>query len=112
MHSHTAEVLRPGFLVEPQQMIGIELMGFPGWNHIFESDLGWMTVGLHVILVLFVALDIHVACIPVSIFDGRLRSPMRPDPKLGIAIPIRNLPVPKRLACSLEWSRNNFQIWF
>src|SRR5208282_863418 len=110
MHSHAAEVLCSGFLVETEQMVGIELVSLPCWNHILESDFRRMAVGLQVILVLLMALDVHVAGVPVAVFDGRLRSPMRPDAKLRIAIPVRNLPLAKRLACALEGAWRDGQI--
>lgn len=50
-----------------------------------------MAVSLDVILVLFIALDIHVAGVPVAVFDGRLWSPIRPYLEFGIAIPLGHL---------------------
>src|ERR1035437_6172363 len=94
MYSHTAEIFRSGLLVEAQQMVRIESFGCPGGNHIFESDLGGMSIRLHVVLVLLAALDIHVARIPVAVLGSRLRSPVCPNAELGVTIPVRNLPFP------------------
>ena len=91
-------------------MVGIELVGLPCGNQILESDLRRMAICLHVILVLLVALDVHVAGVPVAVFDGGLRTPMRPDAELGIAIPVRNLPFAKRLARTLEGAGRDGQI--
>ena len=42
MHAHADEIFRAGLLVETHQMIGIELVAFPGGNDVFESELlGW-----------------------------------------------------------------------
>src|SRR5450631_4093433 len=69
-----------------------------------------MAICLQVILILLMALDVHVAGIPVAVFDCGLRSPMRPDAELRIAIPVRDQPSAKRLACPLEGARRDSQI--
>ena len=102
MHAHAAEIFRAGFLVELHQVVGIELVGLPGGDHVLESEFRGVAVGLHVIFVLPVALDVHVAGVPVAVLGGGLRSPMRPDAELGVAIPGGNLPVLERFARALE----------
>jgi len=50
-----------------------------------------MAESLQVILVLRAALNVDVARVPVAILGGRLRSPMRPNAKLGVPEPFGNL---------------------
>src|SRR5664279_2813252 len=54
MHPHAAEVPCSGFLVETEQMVGIELVRGPCRNQILESNLRRMAIGFHVILVLLI----------------------------------------------------------
>jgi hypothetical protein len=69
MHGHTAEVLRPGLLVQPEQMVRVEFGGLPVGNNVLIADLRGVAVDLQVILILLVALYVHVAGVLVSIFD-------------------------------------------
>jgi hypothetical protein len=85
MHGHAAKIFCSGFFVETYQMVGIEfVVSRPLWDQILESDLCRMAISLDVILVLLMALDINVAGEPVSVFDSRLRSPMRPYTEFGL----------------------------
>jgi len=102
MNSHAAKVFCSGLFVETQQMVGVELVSRPLGNQILETDPRRMTVGLQVILVLLIALDVHVTGVPVAVFHGGLRSPVRPDAELGITIPVGNLPLAKRRARPAE----------
>src|ERR1035441_9380941 len=110
MHAHAAEIFRSGFLIERDEVLGIELIGFPGGNHVLEAELGRMAVRLDMVVVLRLALDIHVAGVPVSDLRLRLWSPMRPDPKLGVAVPGGNLPLLKRFAPALKRPRRDVQL--
>src|ERR1017187_4427651 len=77
-------------------MVRVELVAFPGGDDVLEAELAGVPVGGDVILVLLAALHVHVAGIPVAVFGGRLRTPVRPDAELGIAEPFGNLVLPQR----------------
>src|ERR1019366_6991727 len=102
VHGHAAEILRTGLFVEREQVIRIETVSLPEWGDVFVSDLRGVPIGLHVILVLFAALHVHVAGIPVAVLHAGLRAPMRPDAELCVAVPFRHLPLSQRLAGALE----------
>src|ERR1700728_247192 len=57
----------------------------------FVSEARCRPVMIEVILVLPLPFDIQIAGIPVTSLGDTLRSPVRPYPKLGVAIPIRSL---------------------
>ncbi len=46
-----------------------------------------MAVGFDVVVVLAGALDVHVAGVPVAVFDAGLRTPVGPDAELGVVEP-------------------------
>ena len=54
------------------------------------------------VFVLGAALHVHIAGVPVAIFSGGLRAPMRPDAELGVPEPLGNLVRPQRFAGSFE----------
>src|SRR3954447_21941711 len=64
-----------------------------------------MPVGLHVIVVLRLALDVHVAGVPVPSFDRGLRAPMSPNAELGVAKPFRHAILRQRIAGAGELIR-------
>ena len=90
VHAHADEVLCAGLLVEAHQMVGIPTGGLPDIDQILVANLGRMPIVFQMMLILLRSLDIHVARVPVAVFNGRLRPPMRPDAELGIAEPFRN----------------------
>jgi hypothetical protein len=90
--AHAAEVFCSGFLVEAEQMVRVEFLSRPLLNQILETDLGRLAVNLHVILELLMTLDVHVAGALISVFNGGLWSPMRPNTAFGISIQIIDLP--------------------
>src|SRR5262249_43967088 len=102
MHAHADEVLRAGFLIQADQMVGIELVALPCRNDVLEAELAWMAVGRHVKLVLFVALDVDVAGVPIALLGRRLRTPMRPDAELRVTIPLGDLVRLERIARTFE----------
>ena len=83
MHGHAAEISRSRFLVERDQVLGIELIGFPGGDDILKSELGGMAVVLDLIFVLPIALDLHVARVPVAVLGRGLRAQCARMPNLG-----------------------------
>ena len=85
-------------------MVRIPLVALEQRDQVFVADLGWMSVGLEVVLVLRGALDIHVAREPVAILDAGLRSPVGPDTELCIAEPLRDPVGVERTARRLERS--------
>src|SRR5271154_4213178 len=72
-------------------MIRVPLGCLPHVDDVLVANFGWVAIVLHVIFVLFASLDIHVARVPVAIFNCGLRSPVSPDAKFGIAKPIGRL---------------------
>src|SRR5450756_2365024 len=91
-------------------MFGIELIGLPGGNDVLEAELRGVTVRLHMVFVLPLALDVHVAGVPVAVLGSGLRSPVRPDTELGVSVPGRNLPGPQRFTRTLERPRRDLQL--
>jgi len=62
-----------------------------------------------VMFILLMALDIHLARIPVALLGYALRAPVRPDAELGVAKPLRALVVlGERLPVGLERTGNYF----
>src|SRR5947209_17354787 len=64
-----------------------------------------MSVSLHVIVVLRLARDVHVAGVPVAGFHRRLRAPVSPDTELGVAKPFRHAILRQRIARAGELIR-------
>ena len=95
VHCHAAEILCTGFLVEGDEVVGVESIGLPRGDYVLEAELRGVAVGSDVILVLLVPLDVHIAGVPVAVLGGGLRAPMRPDAELGVAKPCRDLPFPE-----------------
>src|SRR6187402_3841176 len=60
-----------------------------------------MPVGLAMELVLRVALEVHVASVPIALLRDALCRPMRPDTKLRITKPLRHAPLLERIPCRL-----------
>src|SRR6202035_262483 len=71
----------------------------------FVTELRGMAVVLEVIFAPALALDVHVARVPVARFHGGLWSPMRPDPELGVANPVGDMIFRQRFASGLERPR-------
>ena len=55
-----------------------------------------------VVFVLRLGLDVHVAGVPVAVFDAGLRTPVRPHAELGVAEPLRDAIVAERFGGSVE----------
>jgi hypothetical protein len=87
--AHGEEVLCAGFDVEVHEVFGIPAGGFELGDEVFVADFGGVAVGLDVVVVLSGALHVHVAGVPVAVFDGGLRSPVGPDAELGVGEPGR-----------------------
>ena len=83
-------------------MIGIPLGAFELRDEIFVADLGWVAVSGYVPVVLALALDVHVAGVPVALFDSGLRAPVRPDAELRLSIPVGKLVVLQGLGSAGE----------
>ena len=90
MDGHADEVFCAGSLVEFHEPLGIELLCFPKWEHVFPTMLRWVAVVLEVVLIVVtvVVFRIHVARVPIAIHRHRLRSPVGPDAELGVAEPV------------------------
>src|SRR5438067_12461949 len=58
-----------------------------------------MPICLDVVVVAGVSLQVHAACVPVSLLWHALRAPMRPDAKLGVAKPFRHSPLFEGIPC-------------
>src|SRR5207247_9457414 len=71
-------------------------------NHDLESELGWVSIALYMILVDLAALFVHAPGVPVAILGRRLRAPVRPDTELGVAKPFGDAIFCQRFACALE----------
>ena len=96
------EVLCPGGDVEIHQLFGLPVLGLPEVGEFHEADLGGVSVGGEVVVVLLVALDVHLAGIPVSLAGNALRGPVVPYAELGVAEPVGGLVGVERIPCGLE----------
>ena len=83
------EVLRSRPDVKPHQFFRLPLVRLPEVVQFHEPELRRMPVGANMVIVLAVALDIHLARIPITLLRHALGRPMRPHPKLGVAEPRR-----------------------
>ena len=101
------KVLCAGAFVERDQFFRVKLLRLPRMNDFLEAGLRWRPVVRQLIRILRVPLDIHIARIPVAVFRLALRSPMRPDAKLGVTKPIRHLILLERVPGRLKFARRN-----
>ncbi len=102
MHAHADEILRASLRVQIHQMLGIPLLGLERRDDVLVSHLRWMPVMLHMKFVCRIALDVHAARIPVARLGRRLRTPVRPDPELRVAEPLRRTKCFQRFASPLK----------
>jgi len=82
-----SEILRPGFLEQCHERVGIEPFGFPELDDVLVAKLGGVTVMFHVILVCARTLDIHVTGIPAVPLRNALGSPMAINTELQVTEP-------------------------
>ena len=82
------EIARARFRIQIEQGFGPPLFRPPAVVELHEAGVDRMAVILQMMLILFAALDIHVAGIPVARLRHALRRPVRPDAELGVAKPI------------------------
>src|SRR5450631_1405499 len=61
-----------------------------------------MSVATDLVPILALALNIHIASIPIAVLRHTLRTPMRPDAKLGVAIPFRRVIAEQRVPVRLK----------
>jgi hypothetical protein len=87
VNAHGEEIFCSGFDVEVHEVVGVPAGGFELRDEIFVADFGGMAVGFDVVVVLAGALDVHVAGVPVAVFDAGLRTPVGPDAELGVVEP-------------------------
>src|ERR1035437_7848617 len=110
MHSHADEILGPGLLVQRHQRIRIELVAFPDPPaDVLVPEFRGVAVILEMILVSRIAFDVHALGVPVAELGGRFRSPVRPDPELGVAVPIRHLVILERFPGAAKRPRGNLR---
>jgi len=82
------EVLGARGLVEAHELFGLPLVGLPEVVDLHEAGGGGVAVGLEVVLVLGVALEVHLAGVPVALLGDALRGPVGPDAELGVTEPV------------------------
>ncbi len=95
--AHADEVTGARLLVERHQALGVPLLRLPERDHVLVARLRRVAVALEVVLVLLVALEVHVACVPVAEHRHRLRPPVRPDAELRVAEPVGAVVLGERL---------------
>ncbi len=102
------KVFRSGRNVHVHQLVGLPVLGLPEIVDLHPADLGGMAVGLQVVVVLAIALDVHVAGVPVALLGHALRGPVVPDSELGVAEPVGRLIAGlERIPSWLEWTGGN-----
>src|ERR1035438_1107378 len=84
-------------------MIRIPLVRLPDADNVLVADLGRMTKIGEMVPVLLRALHIHESCVPVSVFNCRLRPPVRPYAELGVTKPLGHRIGLQRSTCRLKW---------
>src|SRR4051812_35012934 len=104
MHAHADEVFRARRDIAIHQSVRIKLLRRPQWNDVLVAELGRMSIMLEMMGVKRVTGDVHPTGIPIASARDRLRSPMRPDAKLGISKPRRRLVGFQRFHGRLEWT--------
>ena len=87
--AHADKIFGPRLLVEFHEPLGFPFFRFPKRNDVLVPVGGRVTKAGQVVAIIVRTLLIHFAGIPVAFHRDRLRSPMRPDAKLGIAKPLR-----------------------
>ena len=80
----------------------IPVLGLPFVDDVLEAELGRMAILLHMELVDGAVELIHVLGVPVAHLGLALRTPVRPDAELRVAIPIRNLETGQRFKGGLN----------
>src|SRR5271168_2077125 len=78
-------------LVACDQLVGVPIEQGPLRAEFFVSEARCRPVIIEVILVLPLPLDVNVASVPVTCLGDTLRRPVRPEPELGIAVPVWSL---------------------
>ena len=91
-----------GLFVARDQLVRIPIQQRPLRAKLFVPEPRWRPVMFELIFVLPLALDIHIACVPVPGFGHALRTPVSPDTELGIAVPIRRFVIEQRIPRGLE----------
>ena len=102
MHRQTHEVLRTVFLVECEQLVGVEIGGLPPVDDVLEADDGGMPVFLQMQVIVPITLFIHQVGIPVSMFGFALRAPVCPNAELRVPKPFGKLVTGQRTPLRFE----------
>ena len=98
------EVLGARLHVELHQGVRIPVLRVPGVVDVLEAVLGGRPVAGQMVLVLWAALDVHVAGVPVALLRLALGRPMRPDAELGVPEPVgRRVVLREGFPAGLEW---------
>src|SRR5215467_4837444 len=90
--------------VKIHQLGGLPVFRLPQVIHLHPANFGRMTVGLQMVVVLFVSLDVHTARVPIALFGNALRTPVVPYSKLSVPKPVRCSAAGERLPCWFEWT--------
>ncbi len=90
MTTHCHEETGPHFDIQVHKISRVPSIYHPVIADVLIPIFRRMTKLFEVILILPVTLNIHAACIPVTLLRHGLRIPMRPCTKLGITPPLRD----------------------
>ena len=83
------------FLIPVDQLIWLPVQKCPLRAQILVPKAGWVSVVFKVVFVLLRSFQVHVPCVPVTLFRNALRTPVRPNSKLGVLIPFRSFVLQK-----------------
>src|ERR1017187_7992993 len=103
MIGHARKKFRAGLFVKSDELFRLPFVGLPFVVDILETELRRMAVFLDMEFVNLMRRVIHIYRIPVALFGLTLRTPVRPDAELGVAIPVRDLKGGKRFKRWFEW---------
>jgi len=70
MHTHADEIFGPRIGIQLDECLGVEAFRLPQRERVFVAESGRMPIGFVVVLILGSSFDVHVACVPVSLFNG------------------------------------------
>ena len=88
MTTHRHKIAGTHLNIEVHQFFGFPFIYYPIMADVLITELRRVPVCLDVVVVLGIALYVHAAGVPISLLGDALRTPMSPDPELGVAKPI------------------------
>ena len=112
MHSLRHKVARAGLVVALHQRVGVKVFGLPQGAYVLPAELGGVSVGAQVMLVLGRVLQVHIPGVPVAAHGHGLRTPVAPDAELRIPEPFGAFKGAERFKGCLKHGGNHLIIGY